>query len=117
MRTLSIQFQPLRAPRLSPKALKSAVSAFASSNPLVQEYSFRHGRDGVPYINFFLDTHAKDLPRLWLTLRSHLLVKSKKAALIRKSCMFMCQGSRGWDNYLLLSHFDPEVPCDTMSVA
>jgi hypothetical protein len=117
MRLLNIQFQPHRAPKLSPKALKSLVSAFASKSAIVQEFSFEHGQDRGPYINFFLSARAKDLPKLWNSLRRQLLVSSPHSSAIRKSCMVLCQGSRGWDNYLLLAHFDPEVLCDTLSVA
>jgi hypothetical protein len=44
---------------------------------------------------------------------SRLALRDKRlGAKLRRSSIVACEGSRGWDNYLLLHHFDPAVVLD-----
>jgi len=33
---------------------------------------------------------------------------------LRRSCIVTCEGTRGWDNYLLLYHFNQKLKLDTL---
>ena len=62
-----------------------------ADTPLVGRHHFDHGHDRVHYFNFTFGT-------------VDLAARSMAAASMAK-----CEGPHGWDDYLLLHHFDPMV--------
>jgi hypothetical protein len=76
----------------------------------VRQFSFDRGKDRGPYINYCFKSRSPS--RVWKVLKSRAFGTSRLAALLRRSSVVTCEGSRGWDNYLLLYHFDSKVPLD-----
>ena|SRR5688572_22121500 len=110
MRHLNLQFQPEKAPELDPAAVRAAVEALSKDHSLVAGFETSQGEDEGPYLNFtFL---AKDLPKLWLKLKSDVLGNPEIGAGLARSSIVVCEGSEGWDDYLLLHHFDPKLELD-----
>lgn len=72
-------------------------------NPEVKEH-FDDGR----YVNFYIDTD--DLKVVWERIKSNILPKSK----ISQSCMIICHGQNGWDDFLILHDRDPETKLDKL---
>jgi hypothetical protein len=87
-----------------------ATGALARNTALVEHHTFDSGHDGVPYVNF---TFATRRPReLWLTVQELLYREGDVAAHMRQASMAFCSSEEGWNDYLLLHHFDPSVAID-----
>jgi hypothetical protein len=52
------------------------------------------------------------LPAVWNELRTRALKHRRLGAALRRSAIVTIQGSRGWDNYRLLHHFDGREQLD-----
>jgi hypothetical protein len=110
MRTLSIQFQPRRAPGLSRRYVASALADLAASVPSVRSFFFRGGNDRGPYINYFFETGSP--AKTWRAISTSLLKHRRIGARLRRSTIITCEGTRGWENYLLLHHFNSKFALD-----
>lgn len=103
MKTISIQAQPDRDDLFDETQIAK----------LVQEAGFKvevkEGHDGEGrYINYYIETD--DLAGVWLHIKNNLVsIKS-----VANSCIVICQGNHGWDDFLFLHHFDPETELDEM---
>ena len=115
MRHLNVQFQPERAPQLDRERTRSVIEALTKNRSLVAGYETKEGDDGGPYVNYtFL---AKDLPGLWSMIRKEVLAHPEIGASLSAASIVVCEGPNGWDDYLLLHHFDPKLPLDEPDVA
>ncbi|HEX6590557.1 MAG TPA: hypothetical protein VF050_00990 [Moraxellaceae bacterium] len=109
MKSLTVQLQPDLAPGLDIPLTRSAIEAVAKTD-IVVSHSFSAGEDGGPYLNFTFCTFN---PRaLWLQLSQSLYPDNAWGENLKNSTIVACEGSRGWDNYLLLHHFDRSVALD-----
>lgn len=115
MRTLCIQFQPQRALGLPPRHVASVLADFAASVESVRAFSFRAGTDRGPYVNYFFETRSPG--KTWHAVSSSILKSHQIGARLRSSTIITCEGTRGWDNYLLLHHFDPKVGLDSLRMS
>jgi len=71
--------------------------------------SFDHGKeDDVPYTNMNFD--IEDVVLLWSFVKPQLDVEKLLSVSI-----VVCEGSDGWDDYLLLHSFDPDEKKDVVS--
>lgn len=109
MKSLTVQLQPDLAPELDIALAKSAIESISNLD-LVENYAFSEGNDNGPYLNFTFSTF--NLKEIWLQLSQVLYTDSSFGKSMKNSSMAMCEGSRGWDNYLLLHHYDPSVSTD-----
>jgi len=60
--------------------------------------------DGERFINLHLFT--EDLPTLWADIKSALELNHEIKNWIGKVAVVACEGDEGWDDYLLLAHYD-----------
>jgi hypothetical protein len=114
MRTLSVQFQPRRSPRLPAAKVLALLAESVASDPCVLRFEVHKGNDRGPYVNYHFVGQNKALGRIWTLISRRALGHRKIGAALRRGSMVTCQGSRGWDNYKLLHHFDPKVPLDVL---
>jgi hypothetical protein len=110
MRTLSIQFQPRRAPGLPPRRVASILAELAASVSSVRAFSLRDGNDRGPYVNYLFETRS--IAKTWHAISMSVLKHRRIGARLRRSTIITCEGSRGWDNYLLLHHFNSKIELD-----
>ena len=110
MRTLHVQLQPDVAPDVDVPSLRDLLVGLAG-NPLVQDFECVEGDDDGRYISF--NYQSPDHAALWRELCSLLHGVAEPARQLRASTIIACEGSDGWDNYLLLHHFNPTVPLDS----
>lgn len=108
MRTLSIQLHPNRiesgdATHLLETLHRAATSA---SMRLVAQDG---GDDDGPYVN--LTFAASDHVTAWLRLRA-ILEDRDIGGQLASSTIVVCEGDDGWNDYLLLHHFDPSEKLD-----
>jgi hypothetical protein len=107
---LHIQVQPDLAESLDAIRLRREFQAVATGNALVAQYRFSNGKDDGEYFNFDFDT-----PRpaaLWEQIRGTIYDASAFGQSVRLSSMATCTGQHGWDDYLLIHHWDPSEDLD-----
>jgi hypothetical protein len=105
---IHIQVQPQRVPRLRLAAADAALRELAKNKKLVRRFSFASGNDHGIYMNY---SYVCDFPyKLWKALLKGPL----RSLHFRSASMVVCEGSNGWDNYLLLHHFDRRLKLDTL---
>lgn len=100
MGELSIQIQPGRMASFSEQHVHQLCSSPAFAT-LVADCQVEEGNDEGRYINVFFK--AADLKPLWAAVRNELFKLGLQAA-----CIVTCTGKDGWNDYLLLHHFDPQ---------
>ncbi|WP_028450424.1 MULTISPECIES: hypothetical protein [Chitinibacter] len=108
-RILLIQLHPQRVPTLN---LEQARAAFAklAQHPLVRGSRVTEGEEEGPYLNFEYKTD--DLAALWDEVKSSIYDGSLLAFQLQRASMAIAQGDEGWDDYLVLHHFDPAIEPD-----
>jgi len=114
MRTLSVQFQPQRSPRLSTARVLALFAKSVAAEPIVRSFEVQQGQDKGPYVNLHFATQNRSLADVWALIKRRVLADRAVGPALRRSCIVTCEGSRGWDNYLLLHHFDPKVSLDVL---
>jgi len=114
MRTLCIQIQPMRASNLDLKRLRTLSKELARERSLVRRFRIIQGVDGIPFLNLMFATD--DVRALWQRIRSLLYKDETIGAHLRQASMTVCEGEDGWDDYLLLHHFDAKVEIDKLKV-
>jgi hypothetical protein len=112
MRVLCVQLQPGRAKALSTRTVAQLMARIAETLTDVRQFSFDRGSDRGPYINYCFKSRSP--ARVWQALNRQVFSNSRVGALVRRSSIVTCQGSRGWDNYLLLHHYDGKVALDRL---
>ena len=110
MPALNIQVHPERVPSLD---LDGVLEIFSSAAEMADaELTISEGADDGPYINY--DFLTGDLPRLWEVLQSQVFADDVLGPQLARATIATCQGSRGWDNYLLLHHYDRGYELDSL---
>ncbi|MEM7359889.1 MAG: hypothetical protein AAF431_12385 [Pseudomonadota bacterium] len=99
-RKFQVQFQPELVQGLDLSAFELALVSAKI------DYSVSNGKDDVAFINY--EFISKNPIESWSLIES-LMNENQD---IRKSSIVCCEGSKGWDNYLLLSHFDRNEELD-----
>jgi hypothetical protein len=110
MAKLCIQIQPQLAPEMSIDRRLLAVKKIATNKTLFEEFEWSTGNDNGAYINLLFE--ANDHKSIWKLFRRELYEDSEIGIGLANSSIATCQGQRGWDDYLLLFHFDPTVKLD-----
>jgi hypothetical protein len=106
---LCIQIHPHRSPDLNIVAVRSICEGIAEDKGLVRAFSLVDGTDGHYYVNLMFNSDRLEV--LWDLLQRRLYQTDGLGPAMRRSSMAMCEGEHGWDDYLLLCHFDPNVEC------
>src|SRR5690349_15926796 len=114
MRMLCLQFQPKSAVGLSANVVTSLMARIASTVPEVRRISFERGADHRGYINYCFSTRGVPAS-VWRAVDTRGLKHPRIGKRLRRASIVTCTGSRGWDNYLLLHHFEGGVQLDRLS--
>ena len=107
MRKICVQLQPHRAPELSLKEIRSVLESIGATPRLVQGHRVDEGEENGPYLNFIFET--PDLDELWGLIEDQIFREPLWGRLARKASIVTCEGEQGWDDRLILHHFDPAV--------
>ena len=104
MSLLSIQLQPALSDGKHEHhaELLTKVATSASDDITIER------QDADEYLNILFET--SDIGQLWAGLR--VVIASEPA--IAGSAIVCCEGDHGWDDYLLLHHFDPSETVDKL---
>ena len=109
---LLIQVQPKRTPELDETQAIRLLTSVGSGTGLVKHFEVREGSDEGHYTNVSYATD--DLPRLWSLIKQEVLQAPTIGPVLQKATIVACQGEEGWDDYLLLHHFDENEPLDSI---
>jgi hypothetical protein len=104
---ICVQVHPARAPGLSTTALKAAAELLARSAEDVRGIEFSEGEDDGAYLNILFA--SLNPQRSWPTIQVGLLESPIFGPQLKASAMAVCTGADGWNDYLLLYHYDPSV--------
>jgi hypothetical protein len=106
MKVVCVQLQHARSPNLN---VASAVSRLAQvGQELGAQVHVTEGFDQGQYVN--VNFEIEDAPALWAALR----VELHGVPGLIGAAIVCCEGMRGWDDYLLLHHFDKAAPLDQL---
>jgi len=111
MKILCFQVQPKRSRGIDLDAVAALMARIAMSSE-IHEFTIQRGLGKNPWVNFLFTSAA--VARTWSRLKSGAITHSRLGAKLRRSSIVTCQGSRGWDNYRLLHHFDNRQPLDML---
>jgi len=112
VKAIAIQVQPHRAPGLDIDGVRALFERVATNASLVEHHHFDQGHDKTHYLNFTFGT--RDLKALWDFLSEQMFADPTFGQLLASSSIATCEGAHGWDDYLLLHHFDPEERRDAL---
>ena len=76
----------------------------------VSAFSVERSRGRGSYLNFLFSSATA--VRTWRAIRRSALGHRVFGGQIRRSTIVTCQGTRGWNNYRLLHHFDSKQKLD-----
>jgi hypothetical protein len=107
-----VQFQPRRSGGLTPDIISELMLRIAL-NTGVRAFSVERSPARNSYLNFLFTSATA--ARTWRALRRQVLNHRNLGERIRGSTIVTCEGTRGWDNYLLLHHFHPKQRLDKLA--
>ena len=110
MKTLSIQILPDRLLSTDIQAMVGKLENL-SSQATVQNSASDSGTDGN-YINVNFVT--SNVSALWKAIESTLSLLSSTPPPASNGIIVVCEGDHGWDDYLLLYHFDKNEAIDKL---
>jgi hypothetical protein len=112
MTELCIQIHPHRCPGRELGSALSQCRRLSTQRSWIRHFSQTDGFDQHAYVNLIFE--ADDVRLLWKFLSEQLYDASGLGQFMRGTSIVTCQGSSGWDDYLLLHHFDPGVICNRL---
>ncbi len=77
-----------------------------------ESISYQAGDDDGRYVNLFLTT--SDRATTWYRIRSQMIESKLPGGELRDAMIITMTGEEGWDDYLLLHHFDRAEPLDLL---
>ena len=110
MRHLNIQLQPERASSLDMSRTRQVIESLAKDRTVVGGFEMKEGDDEGPYVNFTFA--AKNPAALWANIQRNVLSHPEIGPGVSSSSIIIVEGDEGWDDYLLLHHFDPQYEVD-----
>ena len=110
MRILVVQIQSNRIGAGDRDRLVEALRS-AADDAVLRFAGVNNGEDDGPYINVRFE--APDHIAAWAALRT-MYMESDVGRELASSTIATCEGEHGWDDYLLLHHFDPRVQLDEL---
>jgi hypothetical protein len=91
-------------------SLRRQFLAIAANSSLVAKHRFSNGNDNGEYFNFDFDTPSP--AALWAQIGESIYDASAAGQMVREASMAICTGHNGWDDYLLIHHWDPAEDLD-----
>lgn len=115
MRALTVQIQPDRSAGIDMARVVEFFETLAADKQLVAKRRFSSDEEEGAYFNYLLET--KEIHGLWLFIRQRIFSDDELGRHLSRSVIVVCTGENGWDDYLLLFHFDPRAQLDDFPAA
>ncbi len=104
MRNICLQVQLNRARDIDMRRIHELCEYAASSERLVSKFAVVENKTGS-YINLMFETSEPQ--KTWNLLQNRLLRDEDMGLVLSQASIVVCEGKDGWNDYLLLHHFDP----------
>lgn len=112
-RLLNVQLQPALCESLVIESAKAAFESALLGNILTEQFLVSEGNDEGAFVNFTIQCTEPE--EIW-EIVSELLNRGDQLSEQISSCsIVICQGDHGWDDYLLLHHFNASLQLDEFS--
>ena len=95
-------------------AALSRLMLRSARSPEVEMFSIHRDRK-LNWINFVFA--GASIGKVWTILRAEVLNHRQWGPRLQRSSIVTCEGSRGWNNYLLLHHFNTDEPLDMLTAS
>lgn len=112
MTIFCIQVQPDHAPGIDIGRVRDLCTQLASDKALIERHGVIEGDDEGPYLNLMFET--SNAAEFWKKFETKVYADPAVGALMRRASLATCTGESGWDDYLLLHHYDKTLPLDTL---
>ena len=112
MKTLSVQILPDLLPNTDVQAIVVKLENLSSQTSVQNSSRGSGAEDNYINVNFV----TADVPALWKTIESTLGFSSSTSSPISNGIIVVCEGDLGWDDYLLLYHFDKSEVIDRLPI-
>ena len=112
MKAIIIQLQPDRSDLCNETDALEAIEGVAEALDSVEEVDMESGDEDGPYTNILIAT--SDLKKTWNTLRTELYEHEELGPFLTATTIVSAEGDEGWDDYLLLHHYDTSEDTDTL---
>ena len=107
---IHIQVHLDRAPGFNQSLLRKEYEALQAQERALARFRIEEGEDHGRYLN--IEFATSDIIQLWQALQSAIYQHPVIGKELMMSSMVMCTGASGWDDYLLLHHYDSTVAQD-----
>jgi hypothetical protein len=112
MSSICIQIQSNRARDIDMLRVRELCEYAASNNDLVLRFAVLEGEEKGLFINLTFET--TELQKMWFLLQDLLFRDEKIGAALTQSSIVVCEGKDGWNDYLVLHHFNPSEKLDNI---
>jgi len=112
MKTLAVHIQPERIPEAQIAIAIEALKKIVAATPAAQSSLIEINR-GPDYANVYLAT--AEPAALWQAIEHEFQLKTPKANPAAEGIVVLCEGEDGWNDYLMLYHFDPSQTLDRLA--
>jgi hypothetical protein len=113
MSTICLQVQPGRACDIDMRRVRKLCKFAASSEKNVSKFAVVEDEEKGSYINFMFETTEPQ--KTWNFLQDTLFKDEELSLALSKASIVVCEGKDGWNDYLLLHHFDPSEELDNIN--
>lgn len=112
MITFCIQVQPDRAPGIDIDRVRELCQETASDTSMVERHGVIEGNDEGPYLNLMFEIVKAG--EFWRSVKTKLYADPLVGGAMERASMATCTGEHGWDDYLLLYHYDKGLQLDVL---
>ncbi|MCP5283777.1 MAG: hypothetical protein H6933_02645 [Burkholderiaceae bacterium] len=93
-------------------ALRTECEALAPRLAGALDLRFEEGEDEGKYLNIVFDSHSPQ--DLWPEIKAALYLSAAHGPTLRTKSMALRTGEDGWNDYVLLYHYDSTVPVERL---
>ena len=109
---LCMQVQSHLSPQLDLDRLFQLLESIGIHNEIVERFVTIKSNDDNGYIDILFET--MNVEKLWRQIMECIYNDHAIGYGISQSSIVVCEGMNGWNDYLLLHHFNPEEKLDVM---
>ena len=104
VKKICIQIKSHRFSNFQLELIQAIGEEIALNKELISHFEIQKGGDNEKYMNLLFETNA--LKKLWHQIQTKFFQDLTIGMTLGKSSVVVCEGKNGWDDFLLLYHFN-----------
>jgi L-threonylcarbamoyladenylate synthase len=112
LKKICIQIKSYRFSDFELELIQAIGEEIASNKELISHFEIQKEKDKEKYMNIMFETNA--LKNLWYQIQTKFFQDLAIGLILGKSSIVVCEGKKGWDDYLLLYHFNKLQKLDNL---